>query len=89
MPWAAPISTVSPAARPPRISTLSVVASCSPNVTVTFSVRPLRSRTTNGAAPRWSTAVNGSTTPSRLSLATRPSANRPPTSAAPSFGMLA
>jgi hypothetical protein len=88
-PCAAPRSSVSPAATAPRTSTRSEASSRRPISTGTGSARPARTRTTCGRTPRWSTASAGTTSASRVSLATRPWANSPPTSRFPAFGTAA
>src|SRR5260221_269696 len=89
IPRAAPSNTVSPAARPAATSTVSAAASRIPSVTSTLSIFPFFNRTTVGRRPRSSTALIGTIGAVRISVATRPSANNPPTSVLPEFGMAA
>ena len=87
IPCAAPISTVSPACIPERISDVSDDLSLRPSCTGAFSTLPPLIRITNGAVPRTSTADVGTTRPVFVSLDIRPDANNPPTRVRPALGI--
>ena len=69
------------------ISTVSDAASRMPSVTSTFWIVPARSLIAYGRSPRSSTAPSGTMGAARVTLATRPSANRPPTRVFPALGI--